>query len=122
MNFTFMYGNIDLKTHVAYEIQNLNVVFKADKLLNFIKSITSALSKNATGDQLKQLSSISQTAGTLGTLLSAYDGMMLGVKLSRSADSVVETTSSSSTNTTTESSSSSSTLNSIATGLGKLLK
>lgn len=122
MNFTFMYGNIDLKTHVAYEIQNLNVVFKADKLLNFIKSITSALSKNATGDQLKQLSSISQTAATLGTLLSAYDGMMLGVKLSRSADSVVETTSSSSTNTTTESSSSSSTLNSIATGLGKLLK
>ena len=128
MNLSFMYGKLNLKANVAYEIQNLNIVFKADKLLNFIKSVTSALSNNATGEQLQQLNSISQTAATLGTLLNAYDGMMLGAKMTRSADSVATTTSSSSSTTTsssttsTESSSSSSTLNSIATGLGKLFK
>jgi hypothetical protein len=123
-----MYGNLDLKTHVAYEIQNLNIVFKADKLLGFIKNVTSALANNATGEQLKQLNSISQTSATLSTLLSAYDGMMLGAKLSRGADSVVETTSSSlsssSSETTkvTESKTSTSTVKSIASGLSKLFK
>lgn len=136
MNFSFMYGKLNLKANVAYEIQNLNIVFKADKLLNFIKSVTSALSNNATGEQLQQLSSISQTASTLGTLLSAYDGMMLGAKMTRSSDSVAATTSSSSSTAASSSSSSSSssttststekssnsTVNSIVTGLGKLLK
>lgn len=130
MNLTFMYGNLDLKTHVAYEIQNLNIVFKADKLLGFIKNVTSALANNAKGEQLKQLNSISQTSATLSTLLSAYDGMMLGAKLSRGADSVVETTSSSSSSSSsssettkvTESKTSTSTVKSIASGLSKLFK
>lgn len=85
MNFSFMYGNMNLKTYVAYEIQNLNVVFNADKLLAFIKNITSALSKNSAGQQLQQLNSISSAAGSIGTLLNAYDGMMLGAKLARVA-------------------------------------
>lgn len=83
MNFSFMYGQMNLKTYISYEIQNLNVVFNADKLLAFIKNITSALSKNSTGQQLQQLSSISSAAGSIGTLLNAYDGMMLGAKLAR---------------------------------------
>ena len=110
MNLAFVYGGLSIKTHVAYEIQNLNIVFKADKLLNFIKGTASALAKNATGEQLKQLNSISQTAAALNTLLSVYDGLMLGVKLSRSADSVVESISSTSN------------VKSAASGLSKLLK
>ena len=123
MNFSFMYGQLNLKANVAYEIQNLNIVFKADKLLAFIKNVTSTLSGNATGEQLQQLSSISQTAATLGTLLNAYDGMMLGAKLSKDGAAVVETTSSSSSSSSsTSESSSGSVINSIATGLGKLFK
>jgi hypothetical protein len=131
MNFSFMYGKLNLKANVAYEIQNLNIVFKADKLLNFIKSVTSTLSSNATGEQVQQLSSISQTAATLGTLLNAYDGMMLGAKMTKSSDNVAETVASSATTSSTTSStstatstenSSNSTVNSIVTGLGKLFK
>lgn len=110
LNLTFLYGGFDLKTYVAYEIQNLNIVFKADKLLNFVKNTASALAKNATGEELKQLSSVSQIAATLSVLLSVYDGLMLGAKLSRSADSVVESVPSTSN------------VKSAASGLSKLLK
>jgi hypothetical protein len=137
-----MYGNLNLKANVAYEIQDLNIVFKADKLLNFIKSVASALSNNTTGVQLQQLTSITQTVGALGSLLSAYDGMMLGAKMTRPASAGTATgASSSATKTTTVTSSTSastsstgnsstkesdssgnSTINAIATGLGKLFK
>ena len=81
-----------------------------NKLLNFVKNTASALAKNATGEELKQLSSVSQIAATLSVLLSAYDGLMLGAKLSRSADSVVESVPSTSN------------VKSAASGLSKLLK
>lgn len=142
MNFSFMYGNLNLKANVAYEIQDLNIVFKADKLLNFIKSVASALSNNTTGVQLQQLTSITQTVGALGSLLSAYDGMMLGAKMTRPASAGTATGASSSATTTTtvtsstsastsstgnsstkeSDSSGNSTINAIATGLGKLFK
>ena len=121
INLSFMYGQLNLKANVAYEIQNLNIVFKADKLLNFIKGITSSLSNNAAGEQLQQLSSISQTAATLGTLLNSYNGMMLGAKMTRDSAGSVEVSSTSTTSAPVENTTNS-TANAIATGLGKLFK
>ena len=121
INLSFMYGQLNLKANVAYEIQNLNIVFKADKLLNFIKGITSSLSNNAAGEQLQQLSSISQTAATLGTLLNSYNGMMLGAKMARGSAGAVEVSSTSTTSAPVENTTNS-TANAIATGLGKLFK
>lgn len=121
INLSFMYGQLNLKANVAYEIQNLNIVFKADKLLNFIKGITSSLSNNAAGEQLQQLSSISQTAATLGTLLNSYNGMMLGAKMTRGSAGAVKVSSTSTTSAPVENTTNS-TANAIATGLGKLFK
>jgi hypothetical protein len=85
IDFTFLYGQVNVKTYIAYEITDLNVVFNADKLLSLIKGVTAALSKDAPAQQVQQLASVSQTAGAVGTLLNSYDGMMLGVKLQREA-------------------------------------
>ena len=104
ITFTFMYDKLPIKTYVSYEIQNLNVVFKADRLLSFVKNVASYLSNDATGQQLGQLQSIMQSVGTIGTLLQNYDGMMLGVKLSRVGEAPASSTadSSSSAAATTE--------------------
>lgn len=104
ITFTFMYDKLPIKTYVSYEIQNLNVVFKADRLLSFVKNVASYLSNDATGQQLGQLQSIMQSVGTISTLLQNYDGMMLGVKLSRVGEAPASSTadSSSSAAATTE--------------------
>ena len=125
--FTFVYDKLPLKTYVSYEIQNLNIVFKADRLLAFIKNVASYFSNGATGEQLGQLQSIMQTVGTIGTLLENYDGMMLGVKLSR-GESAVASTSATTTNTTVTTTtaetnnSTESTGSKVLKGLGGLLK
>lgn len=126
--FTFVYDKLPVKTYVAYELQNLNIVFKADRLLSFIKNVASYLSKDSTGGQLQQLQSITQTIGTVGALLENYDGMMLGAKLTKSSASVA-TSAASATSATTAADNSAATSNSststgekIATGLGKLFK
>lgn len=104
ITFTFMYDKLPIKTYVSYEIKSLNIVFKADRLLSFVKNVASYLSNDATGQQLGQLQSIMQTVGTIGTLLQNYDGMMLGVKLSRVGEAPASSTadSSSSAAATTE--------------------
>ena len=128
--FTFVYDKLPLKTYVSYEIQNLNIVFKADRLLAFIKNVASYFSNGATGEQLGQLQSVMQTVGTIGSLLENYDGMMLGAKLSRgesaaASTTVATSTSAATTNTTanTETNNSTeSTGSKVLKGLGSLLK
>lgn len=91
--FTFMYDKLPIKTYVSYEIQTLNVVFKADRLLSFIKNVASYFSNNgATGAQQGQLQAALQAVGAMGTLLENYDGMMLGAKLSKAASAASTTT------------------------------
>lgn len=128
--FTFVYDKLPLKTYVSYEIQNLNIVFKADRLLAFIKNVASYFSNGATGEQLGQLQSVMQTVGTIGSLLENYDGMMLGAKLSRgesaaASTTVATSTSAATTNTTTNTetnNSTESTGSKVLKGLGSLLK
>ena len=115
--FTFMYDKVPLNTFVAYEAQNLNIVFEADRLLEFIKNVATAMSKNASDVQQGQLKAAIQTAGTVGTLLQNYDGLMLGAELTKTAAAGTETTKSSST-----SGSSSATGDKVLKGLGKMLK
>lgn len=121
--FTFVYDQLPVKTYVAYEIQNLNVVFKADRLLSFIKNVSSYLSKDATGGQLQQLQSLTQTIGTVGTLLENYNGMMLGAKLTKSSTTTATTATTTADNAATSSTSTETSAGEkISTGLGKLFK
>lgn len=126
--FTFVYDTLPLRTYVSYEVQNLNIVFKADRLLAFIKNVASYFSNTATGDQAGQLQSIIQTVGAVGTLLENYDGLMLGAKLTRvssgaeTATSTVNTTANTTANTTTTNNTETSTGSKVLNGLGNLLK
>lgn len=127
--FTFVYDTLPLRTYVSYEVQNLNIVFKADRLLAFIKNVASYFSNTATGDQAGQLQSIIQTVGAVGTLLENYDGLMLGAKLTRvssgaeTATSTVNTTANTTANTTTTTNNTeTSTGSKVLNGLGNLLK
>lgn len=129
--FTFVYDTLPLKTYVAYEVKNLNVVFKADRLLAFIKNVASYFSNSASGEQLGQLQSIMQTIGAAGTLLQNYDGMMLGAKLTRvssaaenvpAANNGAATTNSDANTTNTTTNTTNSTAGKLIQGLGGLLK
>lgn len=129
IDFTFMYDKLPLKTYVSYEIQSIDIVFKADRLLSFIKNVASYISNNgAAGGQQGQLQAAIQAVGAMGTLLQNYDSMMLGAKLSKVA-SESETTvagatsnAAATTNTTATGNAAESTGSKVLKGLGGLLK
>lgn len=129
--FTFVYDTLPLKTYVSYEVKNLNIVFKADRLLAFMKNVASYFSNAATGEQKGQLQSIMQTIGAAGTLLQNYDGLMLGAKLTRvssaaenvpAANNGAATTNSDANTTNTTTNTTNSTAGKLIQGLGGLLK
>ena len=117
--FTFMYDQLPIKTYVSYEIQSLNIVFKADRLLSFIKNVASKLSQGSNGGQNGQLQAAMQAVGAMGTLLQNYDGMMLGVKLSKVSSASATVSSTSGVNSVTETANAAEETESTA---GKLLK
>ena len=86
IQFTF-YGRLNFNTHVAYNVSSINIVFNADKLLSLVKTVTSKVSSStgslgqngATGS----LGTATAALGTISSLLSNYDGMMLGVKMKK---------------------------------------
>lgn len=129
IDFTFMYDKLPLKTYVSYEIQSIDIVFKADRLLSFIKNVASYISNNgAAGGQQGQLQTAIQAVGAMGTLLQNYDSMMLGAKLSK-VESESETTvagatsnAAATTNTTATGNAVESTGGKVLKGLGGLLK
>ena len=131
IDFTFMYDKLPLKTYVSYEIQSIDIVFKADRLLSFLKNVASYISNNgAAGGQQGQLQAAIQAVGAMGTLLENYDSMMLGAKLSK-AESESETTvagatssapAAATTNTTATGNAAESTGSKVLKGLGGLLK
>lgn len=131
IDFTFMYDKLPLKTYVSYEIQSIDIVFKADRLLSFIKNVASYISNNgAAGGQQGQLQAAIQAVGAMGTLLQNYDSMMLGAKLSKvepeSETTVAGATSNApaaaTTNTTATGNAAESTGSKVLKGLGGLLK
>lgn len=125
--FTFMYDQLPIRTYVSYELQSLNIVFKADRLLSFIKNVASKLSQGSNGGQNGQLQAAMQAVGAMGTLLQNYDGMMLGAKLSKaSQSSATVTTNTASSAATTEveaqGAATESTAGRVLKGLGGLFK
>ncbi len=130
IDFTFMYDKLPLKTYVSYEIQSVDIVFKADRLLSFIKNVASYFSNSgAAGGQQGQLQTAMQAVGAMGTLLQNYDSMMLGAKLSKVSSAEETAPSAASGNTTTNTTTATasdnaaeSTGSKVLKGLGGLLK
>lgn len=129
--FSFVYDSLPLKTYVSYEVKNLNIVFKADRLLAFVKNVASYFSNTATGDQKGQIQTIMQTVGAAGALLQNYDGLMLGAKLTRVSsgaetatvnNNAADTKTGEATTTDATTNTTNSTAGKLIKGLGGLLK
>ncbi len=70
---TTMTGKLGLKTvaYVTVTGNDMSMVFKADKLMSILKTITGAASK------------VNSTAATINSVAEAYDGLMLGFELKK---------------------------------------
>lgn len=68
-----MTGKLGLKTvaYVTVTGNDMSMVFKADKLMSILKTITGAASK------------VNSTAATINSVAEAYDGLMLGFELKK---------------------------------------
>lgn len=68
-----MTGKLGLKTvaYVTVTGNDMSMVFKADKLMSILKTITEAASK------------VNSTAATINSVAEAYDGLMLGFELKK---------------------------------------
>lgn len=68
-----MTGKLGLKTvaYVTVTGNDMSMVFKADKLMSILKTITGASSK------------VNSTAATINSVAEAYDGLMLGFELKK---------------------------------------
>lgn len=84
------YKHLKFNTHVAYNVTSMDIVFNADRLLSLIQTITSkaATTSSSEGESGESklgslLGSSSASLGTLSSLLSNYQGMMLGVELKK---------------------------------------
>ena len=68
-----MTGKLGLKTvaYVTVTGNDMSMVFNADKLMSFLKTITGAASK------------VNSTAATINSVAEAYDGLMLGFELKK---------------------------------------
>ena len=91
IDFSFLRGKLEMKSYLSYNVSSIDVVFDADKLLELIKNVTSAVSdKTASINTLLSSSSSSSKLNTTGAaldavsaVLSAYEGMMLGMTLTK---------------------------------------
>ena len=71
IQFSFLYGQFTSTARVAYDINSLNIVFNADKLLGLVQKATPIVAK------------YNATFATIASLLENYKGMMLGMKLKK---------------------------------------
>ena len=85
ITFTFLLGQVTLNSEVEYKGGVFNISFDADKALDVIKRIGSSISQYA-NNQSTQTAQASQTTAmitAMATLLEGYDGMRLGVRLTK---------------------------------------
>lgn len=88
INFSFLRDKLKMKSYLSYNVTDIDVVFDADKLLDLLKSTFSSVSDKTSSvssllSSSSKLSSAEATLGTISSLLEGYDGMMLGMKLSK---------------------------------------
>ena len=88
IDFSFLRDKLNMKSYLSYNVTNINVVFDVDKLLNLIKNVTSTVSSktSSVGNLVSSSSKLSSAGASLeniSALLEGYDGMMLGMKLTK---------------------------------------
>ena len=79
-----------MKSYLSYNVSSIDVVFDADKLLALIKNVTSTvsdktslISSNLSASSASQLNTVGTALDAASIVLSVYDGMMLGMKLTK---------------------------------------
>lgn len=79
------YSRLNMTADVAYNLNTLNIVFNADKLLSLVKSVTSKVAGSSkSGSKASSLLGGSSSAlSSVSSILENYDGMMLGMKLKK---------------------------------------
>lgn len=82
IDFAFLLGQVKVSAFLATSGSDVNIVFEADKVLQLLKNISSYLPAGSSEGN----SAISTGIGLANTLLGAYDGMMIGVKMNRIGD------------------------------------
>ena len=90
IDFSFLRGKLNMKSYISYNLTGMDVVFDADKMLALVKNATSVVSEKASSagsllsaSSSSKLNSAATTIDAVSTLLSAYDGMMLGMRLTK---------------------------------------
>lgn len=84
INFSFLKGKLNIKTYVAYNVVDMNIVFETDKLLALVQKTLDAVSgKMSAFSSTSKLGTAASALGTAGKLLENYEGMMLGMELKK---------------------------------------
>lgn len=85
INFSFMKNKLNVKSYVAYNVKDMNIVFDSDKLLALLQKTLGVVSSKASSlsSASSRLGTAASTLGTVGKLLENYDGMMLGMELKK---------------------------------------
>ena len=83
--FTFMLGQLTLNSTVECMANSMNITFDADKVLALVKNLSAAVSQygNSQTASSSSISSTLQLVKSLSTLLEGFNGMRLGVKVSK---------------------------------------
>lgn len=84
INFSFLKGKLNVKSYVAYNVVDMNIVFETDKLLSLVqKTLDTVSDKMSATSSSSKLGSAASTLATAGKLLENYEGMMLGMELKK---------------------------------------
>lgn len=82
--FTFMLGQINLNSKVELLADEMNITFDANKVLTIVKNLSAAVSQYSDSKQVpSSVASTLATIKTISTLLEGFNGMRLGLKVSR---------------------------------------
>lgn len=82
--FTFMYGQLVLNSTVEYLAGSMNITFDANKVLTLVKTLSAAVAQyDSSQVASSSLSSTLELVKSLSTLLEGFNGMRLGVRVSK---------------------------------------
>ena len=79
--FSFLMGQFTLNSVIELNSDGMNISFEADRVLTILKAVGSAASQYASSQQ-SQSSALSMIS-TLSSLLEGYNGMRLGMRLTK---------------------------------------
>ena len=82
--FTFMYGQLVMNSTVEYMAGSMDITFDAGRVLNLIKTISVAVAQYDSSQVASEsLSSTLELVKSLSVLLENYNGMRLGIKVTK---------------------------------------